>query len=519
MRLQITCDDRLGITQDVLDILVGYEIDLRGIEIDPVGKIYLHFPSIDFSDFQDLMPKIRRIPGVEDVRTAPALPIERERNQLGAVLNTLPEPVFSIDPKGFILLANDVTSSIIGLEKQNIHGKHISDLVTGYNIQRWLDKGPSEPLHCKVKLHQQDYVTELLPVRVSGDRVGESVLAGAVVLLKSEFRLGQQINALSDSENDLFESVSAKSLPMKKLVNEARRMAQLDAPLIIFGETGTGKELLANACHKASRRADQPFMVLNCASIPDNVAETELFGYGPGAFGSAEAKMGLLEQAQGGTLLLDEVGDMSHALQSKLLRLLQDGKFRRIGDEKEVVVDVRFICTTHKDLSQMVREKEFREDLYYRLNVFNLTIPALRDRKADVLPLALQFIKSHALRHGIPLPTLSKSCSEYIQRYPWPGNVRQLDNVIFRALSLLESNVLERQHLQLPAASSTINLFDEMTMGTLEQEVKRFEMNLLRSLYPSYPSTRQLAKKLGLSHTAIANKLREYGINKNDVKI
>ena len=143
-------------------------------------------------------------------------------------------------------------------------------------------------------------------------------------------------------------------------------------------------------------------MVLNCASIPDNVAETELFGYGPGAFGSAEAKMGLLEQAQGGTLLLDEVGDMSHALQSKLLRLLQDGKFRRIGDEKEVVVDVRFICTTHKDLSQMVREKEFREDLYYRLNVFNLTIPALRDRKADVLPLALQFIKSHALRHGIP---------------------------------------------------------------------------------------------------------------------
>ena len=148
-------------------------------------------------------------------------------------------------------------------------------------------------------------------MKVEGDRVGESVLAGAVVLLKSSLDY-QQISALSDSENDLFESVSAKSLPMKKLVNEARRMAQLDAPLIIFGETGTGKELLANACHKASRRAEQPFMVLNCASIPDNVAETELFGYGPGAFGSAEAKMGLLEQAQGGTLLLDEVGDMSH---------------------------------------------------------------------------------------------------------------------------------------------------------------------------------------------------------------
>ena len=132
MRLQITCDDRLGITQDVLDILVGYEIDLRGIEIDPVGKIYLHFPSIDFSDFQDLMPKIRRIPGVEDVRTAPALPIERERNQLGAVLNTLPEPVFSIDPKGFILLANDVTSSIIGHEKQK-SGISLEELENFYN--------------------------------------------------------------------------------------------------------------------------------------------------------------------------------------------------------------------------------------------------------------------------------------------------------------------------------------------------------------------------------------------------
>jgi transcriptional regulator of aroF, aroG, tyrA and aromatic amino acid transport len=513
------CDDRVGITQDVLDILVGYEIDLRGIEIDPSGKIYLHFPSIDFTDFQDLMPRIRRIPGIEDVRTAAALPIERERNQLGALLNTLPEPVFSVDAKGYILLVNEVTLSILGDQKDDIVGKHINDVVMGYNIQRWLDKTPAEPFHCKVKLQQQEYVSELLPVMVSGDRPEEVNLAGAVVLLKSEFRLGQQMNVLSDSDDDLFDTISINSQPMKKLVKEARRMAQLDAPMIIFGETGTGKELLANACHKASRRADKGFLVLNCASIPDNVAETELFGYGPGAFGSTESKSGLLEQAQGGTILLDEVGDMSFALQSKLLRLLQDGSFRRIGDEKEVTIDVRFICTTHKDLSQMVREKTFREDLYYRLNVFNLTVPALRDRKSDVLPLALLFIKKHAVRHGIPLPTLSKSCSEYVQKYPWPGNVRQLDNVIFRAMSLLDSNVLERQHLQLPAASSTINLFDEMTMGTLEQEVKRFEMNLLRSLYPSYPSTRQLAKKLGLSHTAIANKLREYGINKSDVKM
>ena len=306
---------------------------------------------------------------------------------------------------------------------------------------------------------------------------------------------------------------------MKKAVREATRMAELDGPILILGETGTGKEMLAKACHEASRRASGEFLALNCASLPDSVAETELFGYAPGAFGQPEGKAGILEQAQGGTLFLDEVGDMSRQLQSKLLRVLQNGSFRRVGAVSEVNVDVRIVCTTQKDLNKLVEEGVFREDLYYRLNVLSLVVPPLRERKSDIIPLADRFIKQHSLKLGRRAPKLSKSCVEYLMSYPWPGNVRQLENALYRALSLLEGNEMGKEHVQLPSSTSNVSFVPEEFEGSLEDEVKRYEKSLLRRLYPFYPSTRQLAKKLGLSHTAIANKLREYGINKKTVKL
>ncbi|MBC3766428.1 transcriptional regulator TyrR [Neptunicella marina] len=517
MRLEIICQDRLGIAQDVLDILVRHEIDLKGIEIDKTGKIYLHFPSIEFAEFQHLMPEIRRIDGISDVKTIPYMPNEREKHQLATLLQTLPDPVFSIDPKGRVVLVNEAVVAGLECSIDEIKGSDINELVKGFNVNRWMDSDNIQVETHKVQFIEQDFIADIMPVMVS-DVEGGNILAGAVLLLKSEYRLGQQVNAFNQTDGESFERIQANSPLMKKVVKEARKMAELDAPMLISGETGTGKELLAYSCHLASRRAEQEFLALNCASLPDNVAETELFGYGPGAFGQSESKSGLFEQAQGGTLFLDEVGDMSPQLQAKLLRVLHDGSFRRVGDAKEVKVDVRIICTTHKDLQRLVDDGLFREDLYYRLNVMSVHLPPLRERKQDIVPLAERFVKQHSSKVGCRPPKLNRSCVEYLQSYPWPGNVRQLENAMYRAVSLMEGTELSKDSIQLPGANSEISYFAEDFEGTLDEAVKNFEKELLRRLYPAHPSTRQLAKKLGLSHTAIANKLRDYGINKKSVK-
>lgn len=518
MRLEISCQDRLGITQDVLDILVTHNIDLRGIEIDEVGKIFLNFPNIKFDDFQHLMPKIRRIEGIEDVKTTLFMPGERERNQLSAIVQTLPDPVFSIDNKGRLLLCNDAVTSGLEMKDDELLNTEISEYVKGFNFSRWLEGKSPGHKSTKVKFIQQDFVADILPITVP-DSADKSILAGAVVMLKSEVRLGQQITVFHQHGTDSFDTLITHSPMMQQTISEAKRIADLDAPILIFGETGTGKEMLAKACHQSSRRADKAFLALNCGALPDNVAETELFGYAAGTFNQTEGKAGLLEQAAGGTLLLDEIADMSVHLQGKLLRVLENGEFRRVGDVNPVATNVRFICTTCQDLGQLVDDGKFRKELYYRLNVLGLVVPSLRERRPDIVPLSESFILQHSIKLGRRPAKLSKSCVEFLQQYPWPGNVRQLQNALFRALSLLDGNEITKENIKLPSCTPNMTFVDENFEGTLDEEVKKFERDLLRKLYPSYPSTRQLAKKLGLSHTAIANKLREYGINKASVKL
>ncbi|MCM2680014.1 transcriptional regulator TyrR [Echinimonas agarilytica] len=520
MRLEVVCKDRMGIAKEILTIMVKHGTNLRGIETDPSRNIFLNFPELEFSELQVLLPEIRRIDGVEDVRTVPYTPSERGSHELNTILRTLPDPVFSLDMRGRIVRLNEAAQLALRGDEDKLRGQSINQFVHGFSFQRWLDDEEIEPQATKVSVGQRSYLADILPILVDADVSSSpgNVLAGAVLLLKSTDRLGEQVNAYQKQSSDGFERIYGNSQQMKQVLAQSRKMAQLDAPLLIQGETGTGKELLARACHEFSFRGDGPFVALNCASLPDNVAESEMFGHGENAFeGAGEAQRGVLEIANGGTVFLDEIGEMSSSLQAKLLRFLQDGSFRRVGEEEEINVDVRVICATQKDLPDMVQKSEFREDLYYRLNVLCLVVPPLRERKSDILPLAERFIERFCAQTSRPSALVSKSCRDYMMQYPWPGNVRQLENALYRAISLLEGNELSAEDLQLPSYSSNFGYYDEVFEGSLEESVKRFESNLLRRLYPAYPSTRQLARKLGVSHTAIANKLREYGINKKSI--
>ena len=512
MRLEITCDDRLGICQDVLQILRDQEIDLRGIEVDPRGKIFLNFPELAFEDFSHLMPQIRRIPNVKDVKTIPYMPFEREHFEFSLLLSTLPDPVLSIDSKGQIDIINDAGVQLLAGNNEQLKGELINQYIHGFSILRWLDKEPKEPTYEAILIGQSEYHAQLLPIWVTAEDGGET-FAGAVITCKTE-----PITATwqRGDNQSAFGGILTEHASIKRVLKDAQRMAELDAPLLIEGETGSGKELLAKACHFASARFEKPFLAINCAALPDNVAESELFGHGEGSLSHQSArKTGVLEQAAGGTVLLDSVGEMSISLQAKLLRFLEDGVFRRIGEEQEVSVDVRVICTAQDQLYALVEQGKFREDLYFRLNVLSLNLPPLRERGADVLLLAEHFINQACKTLGRSQVKLGRATREKLRRYQWPGNVRQLENTMFRSVSMLEGDILEPGDVRLPELKQSDEpLAIDMDDLSLDDAVRQFEASILKRLYPSFPSTRQLAKRLGLSHTAVANKLRDYGIGK-----
>ena len=238
-----------------------------------------------------------------------------------------------------------------------------------------------------------------------------------------------------------------------RLIELARRVAASDCTVLIVGESGTGKEVLARFIHRRSPRAAQPFVAVNCAAIPENMLEAMLFGYEKGSFtGAQAAHPGKFEQAQGGTLLLDEITEMPLALQAKLLRVLQEREVERIGSRTSIALDVRVLATTNRRLREEVAAGRFREDLYYRLNVFPLALSPLRIRRDDVLPLAMQLL-SNRVRPGERIPALSAEAAHLLLTYPWPGNVRELDNLLQRALILVNGSVIRPEHIQFELAN------------------------------------------------------------------
>ncbi|MGR5062604.1 transcriptional regulator TyrR [Photobacterium sp. DNB22_13_2] len=511
MRLQVFCEDRLGMTRELLDILASRQIDLRGIEIDRVGIIYLNCPEVEFEQFSQLMSQIRQLDGVTDVRKIQFMPSEREHKELKALLEALPDPFFSISLQGKIDLANDAAEVLLGKPREEIVGEHIQTFV-GFNIHNWLENDNASRRSELVVLSGLDYMMEIMPVYVT-DETEEQVLASAVTLLKSLSEAKMPLAMRQLSGDNGFEHLVGQSSRFKQLVSQSKKLAMLDAPLLIQGETGTGKEMLARACHQRSLRRDNPFLLVNCMSMPDNAAETELFGMA--ATTTEPGKKGIFEQADGGIAFLYEVGEMSEHLQIKLLRFLQDGTFRRVGEEQEMKVDVRVICSTQKKLPELVATGQFREDLYYRLNVLALTVPPLRERTADIVPLADLFLSQFAQELQQQKPAISAEVAQYLSQYAWPGNIRQLRNVLFRAMTQLEGTEIKVDDIQLPENESATVISEETLDGSLDEIMKRYESGILSSLYRSYPSTRKLAKRLGVSHTAVANKLREYEIGKH----
>jgi len=336
----------------------------------------------------------------------------------------------------------------------------------------------------------------------------EAVLEKAVdkqALERSHTALARQVERLQPSQRFVGQSPQVRD--MARLID---RVAPTDSTVLIRGKSGVGKEMVANAIHRQSPRARQPFVVVDCAALHENLLQSELFGHEKGAYtGAVSLKHGLFEVADRGTIFLDEIGEITPPLQVKLLRVLETGTFRRLGGTVDIRVDVRVIAATNRSLEAMMKDGQFREDLYYRLNVFSITIPPLRERRGDI-PMLVEHFIHHSSLASKREARVSAEALEALQRYPWPGNVRELKNVIEHALILCDSDVIEREHLPMAIRMGpSFGGEDEATgLLTLEEAEKSY---IRRVLHECKGHRQKAAHILGISERTLYRKLQEIG--------
>lgn len=318
------------------------------------------------------------------------------------------------------------------------------------------------------------------------------------------------INSLPDCDEPII--IDAAS---KEVFNVAKKLATTNVTAMIYGESGTGKEVLAKYIHNNSERATGPFIAINCAAIPDNMLEAMLFGYEKGAFtGAYQQTIGKFEQANNGTIFLDEIAEMPLALQAKILRVIQERKVERLGGKTEIELDIRLICATNKNLQKMVTEQEFREDLYFRLNVFPIQLPALRDRKQDIIPIANHIIQMYAKLNGCSVPIITDDAAKYLTQLTWQGNIRELENVMQRAMILHNNNAITLEDIWLGDLDKELHATKQDNNDETEVDPKlgtvlktqEYKM-IMTTLKDNSWCRKKTAKILGISDRTLRNKI------------
>lgn len=330
-------------------------------------------------------------------------------------------------------------------------------------------------------------------------------LATENILLKEEF-----------SSRFGFPTIIGKSEKINEIAIKIQKVSQTKATVLITGESGTGKELFARAIHFLSQRKDYPFVPINCAAIPSGLLESELFGYEKGSFTGAESrKLGKFELAQKGTVFLDEIGELNIGLQAKLLRAIEDGEIQRVGSAKNIKIDVRIVAASNKDLDSATGEKTFREDLYYRLSVFPIRIPPLRERKEDIPLLAGYFIKKYSTDLNVHIKGISESAMRLLMDYDWKGNVRELKNTIERAIILSDSPVITNEHISLNPLRVATECHGGGTLGDTAKEALRAAetIHIKEALRTAGGNKTRAAEMLKVSYKTLLTKIKEYGID------
>lgn len=434
------------------------------------------------------------------------------------ILNNVSDGVLTIDLQGRIQYVNRALQELLGHPEEELIGKRCEQFVRS-NICASEDCILRRSLAKKEKISNfETYVVSRegrrIPVNINTDLLYDD--GGNIIGIVEVFRDISQLKELKERLTDVyhFENIVTKDRRMKEILSILPSVAQSKSTVLIQGESGTGKELIAKAIHNNSSRKDKPFIAVNCAAIPDTLIESEIFGHVKGAFtGAHQDRVGRFEMANHGTIFLDEIGDMSLSTQAKLLRVIQEERFERVGGAKTIAVDVHIIAATNKNLQKLVREGGFREDLYYRISVFPITLPPLRERKEDISLLITHFIDKFNKEMGKSINNISPQVMKILMNYFYPGNIRELRNIIEHAFVCSRGNTILPEHLP----RELVNLRDwaeehleiapeGSSLNTIEKEW------IVKILEKSGWKYQEAARRLGISRTTLWRKLKTYGL-------
>ncbi len=502
--------------------------------------IFTHVPSFDnevqYSDRWLLINLVQTADGafvvvIKDISETKALEIQLSalkaaNNELNEIIELSADGLVSLDHTGVILRMNKAYEKIVGIKAEDYLGKpakliqergHLPDLVSRYVLK------DLKPKNIFVKLKGQEVLLTGRPV------FNEQ---GALIRVVANIRDLTELNDLKNTLRDYHErahryeteiqrlrarefetEIVGHSAETHKSLELAIQASTVDSTVLICGETGTGKELFAKTIHKLSQRASGPFIAINCSALPETLLESELFGYEHGAFTGAQkdGKIGLFEAAQSGTLFLDEISEIPPAMQVKLLRVIQDKKLRRLGSHQEKEIDIRIIAASNKDLKEQIRGGQFREDLYYRLNIIKIAIPLLRDRKEDIPLLAAHFLEKFNKKFGRH-KKMTPQVMSMLVAYDWPGNVRELENAVERFVVLSDEMFLDAGVLAGEVGGERVLSADHAGLRNLLESA---EKEIILNAYRECGSTRRMAQKLNTSQATIVRKLKKHNAGRS----
>lgn len=448
--------------------------------------------------------------------------IKRVKGELDAILNSVQEAIEVASIDGRIKYVNPSFSRVTSINAGQRIGNNIFDVSPNGALARSLRTHEAVFAHrAVVGGADVEVIANASPIVVDGK------MEGAVVVfqpLTDIYKLMEQLKASNQVINDLqtrinqistssytFDDIIGSHPEFESALDLARKAAKSNSTILITGESGTGKELFAHAIHGSSLRLDKPFIKVNCAAIPETLLESEFFGHEKGAFtGALKTKLGKMELANGGTIFLDEIGDMNLYLQAKLLRVLQEMEFERVGGSQSIKVDVRVIAATNRNLLEMAKRGEFREDLYYRLNVVELRLPSLRNHKDDIPAYVHSLIAKFNRKFGKHVMGLTTRAEEVLMKYDWPGNIRELQNVIERAMVTVDEEIITHHQILNLVDSSKTNHQAQICEGILP--IEQIEKQMIRRALDHYGDSvegkKQAAKALKISLATLYNKLK-----------
>ncbi len=521
-KLELVFADRVGIVADISALIAGSGSNILSMEVDKrddKAHVYLETGE-DEADLtkERLTAILSDVPDLMQLRVIDILPHQERENRFRVVLDNIRDGVISIDKDGCVTTINKVAREALGCQEDEVVGKNIKSIeMPDYNILECL-AGRNFNRVKKSILQKKERYQYFATGRPILD--GEGNIIGAVEIAKDMREIKKLARSITQPDKIGFGDIIGNHPVIMAAISFSQRIAAADAIISIRGGSGTGKELFARAIHAASNR-NGPFVPLNCAAMPEQLLESELFGYVGGAFtgGRRDGRQGLFEHAADGTVFLDEIGEMPLGSQAKILRVIQDKRVRRIGGSKEIPVNTRIITATHRNLEQLVEEKLFRQDLYYRINVLPIHIPPLSQRLEDIPLLADHFLFQLASKLDKPIATVSDEALEKLRRHNWPGNVRELKNVMERAAILSENNIIDAASILFsyelgraePTAAGMAPKEGPDTCD-LKAALGEYEKHLIRAVLERSRSKRQAARRLGISHTALINKLKKYNL-------